>query len=104
MDEELQLTISCDTNVRLLEGEKKYKLHLPLDIPASVFWSIIVYDTLSNFIIHTDQPWPSVFSNEKNLACNNDGSIDVWFGPEPTNGKESNWIKTKPGKRWYMIL
>jgi len=104
MDEELQLTISCDTNGRLLEGEKKYRLHLPPDIPASVFWSIIIYDTLSRFIIHTDQPWPSVFSNKKNLACNNDGSIDVWFGPEPINVKESNWIKTKPGKRWYMIL
>jgi len=88
----------------MLEGEKKYKFHLPPDIPASDFWSILVYDLSSRLLIHTDQPWPSVFSNVKNLVYNSDGSVDVWFGPEIIKGKESNWIKTEPGKKWYMIL
>ena len=82
----------------LLEGGKKYKLHLPSDIPASDFWSIIVYDALSRLIIHTDQPWPSVFSTDKNLVFNDDGSVDVWFGPEYVKGKENNWVKTMPGE------
>jgi hypothetical protein len=104
MDKELQITISNDANGRLLDGEKNYKLHLPHDIPASDFWSIIVYDTLSRLIIHTDQSWPSVFSSDKNLIYNDDGSVDVWFGPETIKGKESNWVKTIPGKKWYMVL
>ena len=100
----MQITISYDSNRCLLEGGKNYKLHLPKDIPASDFWSVIVYDALNRLMIHTDQPWPSVFSSDKQLVCNNDNSVDVWFGPESINDKESNWVKTLPGNNWYMIL
>jgi len=96
--------ILYDSNGNLLEGGKKYQLHLSPDIPASDFWSIIVYDSLSRLIIHTGQPWPSVFSNKMSLIYNNDGSLDVWFCPDEVKGKESNWVKTIPGKKWYMIL
>jgi hypothetical protein len=101
---ELQLLLSYDSKDNLLEGGKKYKILLPPDIPASHFWSIIVYDNQNRLIIQTDQPWPSVHSNKKNLICNSDGSVDVWFGPEYIEGKESNCVKTIPGKQWYMIL
>jgi len=104
MTEEIQITISYDSKGHLLEGGKKYKLRLPPDIPASDFWSVIVYDHFSRLIIHTDQPWPSVFSTDKNLLINNDGSVDVWFGPEYITGKQGNCVKTIPGKQWYMIL
>jgi hypothetical protein len=104
VNDELQHIISYDSKGNLLEGGKKYKLHLPPDIPASDFWSIIVYDAHNQLIINTDQPWPSVFSSNKNLVFNNDNSVDVWLSPDPVNGKENNWIKIEPGKRWYMIL
>jgi hypothetical protein len=97
-------TISYDSEGNLLDGGKKYKLHLPSNIPASDFWSIIVYDSLSRLIIQNDQPWPSVFSNMTNLVYNSDGSVDAWFGPDVISGKESNWVKTIPGKKWYMLL
>jgi hypothetical protein len=102
--EELQHMISHDSKGNLLEGRKKYKLHLPTDIPASEFWSIIVYDLQSQLIIHNDQSWPSVYRTDENLIYNGDGSVDAWFGPEPVEGKEINWVKTIPGKQWYMIL
>jgi hypothetical protein len=102
--EELRHMIPYDSKGNLLEGEKKYKLHLPSDIPASDFWSILVYDSQSHLIIHTDQPWPSVYSSDINLFYNRDGSVDAWFGPEPFEAKEVNWVKTIPGKQWYMIL
>jgi hypothetical protein len=104
MEVELQHIISYDSKGNLLDGGKKYKLFLPPDIPASDFWSIIVYDPFSRLIIHTDQSWPSVFSTNKNLVFNNDCSVDVWFGPETGKGEDGNWIKTIPGKQWYMIL
>jgi hypothetical protein len=104
MQKEMQITISFDSKGHLLEGGKSYKLHLPKSIPASDFWSIIVYESLNRLMIHTSQPWPSVFSTDKNLVWNYDKSVDVYFGPDPVDGKETNWIKTEPGKQWYMIL
>ena len=101
---EMQHIISYDSKGRLLEGSKEYKLHLPSDIPASEFWSIVVYDSTNRSIISTDQSWPSVFNTSKNLVYNNDKSVDVWFGPNPFEGREKNWVKTIPDKNWYVIL
>jgi hypothetical protein len=35
---------------------------------------------------------------------NADGSYDIYFGPKAPKGKESNWIQTKPGKGFFVIL
>ena len=29
---------------------------------------------------------------------------NVWFGPEPPVGEESNWARTVPGKGWFTVL
>ena len=104
MEDELQYIVSFDSGGKPLEGGKNYKLHLQPDIPARNFWSVIVYDSQNRLMIHTDQLWPSVYSNSKNLIINHDGSVDVWFGPEIQAGKENNCIKTILGKGWTMIL
>jgi hypothetical protein len=104
LEKEIQHIILYDSHGNLLEGGKRYQLHLAANIPASDFWSIIVYDSLSRLIIHNDQPWPSIFRNKMNLVYNNDGSVDVWFGPSEIEEKESNWVKTIPGKKWYTLL
>jgi len=101
---EMQHIISYDCKGRLLEGRKEYRLNLPSDIPASKFWSVVVYDSTNHSIIRTDQSWPSVFNTSKNLFYNSDGSVDVFFGPKPFEGRENNWVKTIPGKNWYVIL
>ena len=102
--EEMQYQISSDGNGSQLEGGKNYKFHLPPNIPASNFWSIIVYDNQTHLMIKTDQPWPSVHSQCAKLIVNQDGSVDAWFGAKAPAGKENNWIKTIPGKNWNMIL
>jgi hypothetical protein len=103
--EDLNLhAVSSDVSGKQLKGGKNYRLHLPPDIPASNFWSVIVYDNETGLIIHADQPWPSVYSSSKKLLVNQDGSIDVWFGPKAPPGRENNWIQTIPGKGWYIIL
>jgi hypothetical protein len=104
MEEELQYIATYDANGKALDGSRNYKIHLPPDIPASNFWSVIVYDNQTRLIIRTDQPWPSVFSSSKKLVVNLDSSVDVWFGPKALHGNENNWIKTIPGKGWNMIL
>lgn len=104
MKSELSYISTFDSKGSPLDGCKTYKFHLPAYIPASNFWSVIVYDNLTHLIITTDQPWPSVHSQSKKLIVNLDGSIDVWFGPDVLPGKENNWVKTIPGKSWNMIL
>ncbi len=55
-------------------------------------------------MIQTDQLHPSVSSQQKDLTVNADGSVDIWFGPEAPEGKESNWVQTVPGQTWNAIL
>ena len=86
------------------DGGRTYRLTLPKDIPVKDFWSVIVYDTQTRSMLQTDQPAPSVSSQDKDVLINADGSVDVFFGPEAPAGFENNWIQTIPGKGWFMIL
>ena len=38
------------------------------------------------------------------MKAHADGSYDVFFGPEPPDGMENNWIQTVPGKGWATIF
>jgi hypothetical protein len=86
------------------DGGRTYRLHLPPNIPARDFWSIVVYDTQTRSMLTTDQQFPSISSHRPGVAINRDGSVDVYFGPKPLRGKKSNWIQTIPGKRWFFTL
>ena len=37
-----------DQDGRWLDGGKAYRLHVPADPPAKLFWSVTIYDTLQN--------------------------------------------------------
>ncbi len=95
---------AVDANNNPFDGGKNFKLHLPPNIPVKTFWSVIVYDTQTRSMLQTNQQYPSVSSQRKDLQVNADGSVDVWFGPKAPAGKESNWVQTIPGKAWFMIL
>ncbi len=86
-----------------LNGSKTYKLHLPPDIPVGNFWSVIVYDDQARSMVQTDQQFPSIGSQDKNLVVNADRSVDIYFGPKAP-GRKANWIQTVPGKGWNTIL
>jgi len=104
VEENVEYILSKDADGHTLSGDKNYLFHLPPNIPAKDYWSVIVYDNQTNFIIKNDQSWPSVFSTSKRLVVNQDGSIDVRFGPKAPTGKENNLIQTIPGKDWTMAL
>jgi hypothetical protein len=92
----------ADADGRPLDGTKNYELHLPPNIPVNNFWSVIVYDTQTRSQLQTDQNWPALSSQDEGLVLNEDGSADVYFGPEAPEGKENNWIQTVPGKGWFI--
>ena len=55
-------------------------------------------------MLQTDQQFPGIDSNEKDLVKNADGSYDIYFGPTaPAAGEEGNWLQTAPGKGWNML-
>jgi len=87
-----------------LDGAKSYRLHLPPNIPVKDFWSMILYSNQTRSMIQTDQRFPSVSSQDKDLLVNADGSVDLYFGPQAPAGKGNNWIQTVPGKGWNTIL
>jgi hypothetical protein len=103
MEDEVQYIASFDSCGNNLDGDKNYILHLPPDIPVKDFWSVIVHDKLTRLMIRTDQVWPSVYSSCEKLLVNQDSSVEVYFGVRYPDDKK-NWIKTIPGKSWYMIL
>ncbi len=45
-----------------------------------------------------------VASFTKGLEKNPDGSVDVYFGPKAPKGKETNWLPTVPGKKFFSIF
>jgi len=53
---------------------------------------------------YDNQDFPQVSSLDKGLAVNQDGSVDVYFGPKAPAGMEKNWIQTVPGKGWNMLF
>ena len=104
LNEIAQHIVTKDSASNTLTGGKNYRMRLSPDIPASNFWSVIVYSNETHLIIHTDQSWPSVYSSSKKLIVNQDGSVDIWFGPKAPAERENNWIQTTLGKGWNMIL
>jgi len=93
-----------DAKGQPLDGGKNYRLRLPPNIPIKEFWSVILYSNQTRSMIQTDQQFPSVGSQTKGLVVNQDGSVDLYFGPTTPTGMEKNWVQTVPGKGWNVIL
>ncbi|MEX1131887.1 MAG: DUF1214 domain-containing protein, partial [Flavobacteriales bacterium] len=95
---------TTDSKGNPLDGARTYKIQLPPSIPAKNFWSFVVYDNQSRSMLQTDQQFPSIGSQDKDIVINADGSVDVWFGPTAPKGHENNWIQTVPGRGWSVLL
>jgi hypothetical protein len=100
---QVYLESSKDSGGDWLDGSKSYKLTVPKDAPVAQFWSFTVYDNETRCFVDTGVP-PDRSSRDK-ITKNDDGSVDLYFGPTAPEGKpESNWIKTLPGKGWFTYF
>ena len=95
---------TSDSNGDILFGEKNYKVNIPADVPARDFWSIVVYDPQTRSELQSGQPYPSKNNKRDKLIYNGDGSVDLYFGPEPVKEFEANWTQTVPGKAWFVLF
>jgi hypothetical protein len=92
-----------DKDGNAYDGGKNYRLHVPPNPPVKQYWSVTVYDRKLHTLLR-DVKRASRASNASDVQKNEDGSVDVYFGPEPPPGKESNWVPTKPGQGFEFIF
>ena len=50
--------------------------------PVKNFWSVTVYDNQTCSMLQTNQQFPVIGSQNKELRVNADGSIGLYFGPK----------------------
>lgn len=86
-----------------LNGQNNYKLTLPPDIPAELFWSVTLYEAENASGLDNGQPFPSLGKLNKPTQ-DADGSTTLYFGPKAPKGSEGNWLATVPGRGFFAIL
>jgi len=91
-----------DSSGDFLQGSNSYRLHLPKDIPAHLFWSVTVYDPITGSGLDNGQPFPSINTMDR-PKLNTDGSTDIYFGPN-SPGDSKNWLRTNPDQGFFVIL
>jgi hypothetical protein len=89
-----------DHSCQPLEGGSNYRLHVPANVPVREFWSMTVYSLkTSGFFLNSTRL--TLSSLDKELQKNADGSVDIYIGPKPPAGQESNWLYTPAGQKWF---
>ncbi len=101
--DQIYLAAYHDSDHDWLDGKNSYRLHVLPDAPAAEFWSTTVYDVATRCLIDNEQRIADR-SSRMDLLVNEDGSIDIYYGPEAPEGKEQNWIPTVPGRAWFTYF
>jgi hypothetical protein len=93
-----------DSQGNPLSGTSSYKVTLPPEVPAKLFWSLTLYEAENASGLATDaRRFPSLGSRD-NPVENPDGTIDLYIGPAAPAGQETNWLATAPGRGFFAIL
>lgn len=93
-----------DAKGAFLSGSNTYKLHLPPNPPAKLFWAVTAYNITDGTMVEAPQLMPSINGFNK-VATNSDGSVDLWFGPsKPGDAPQTNWIQTVNGRNFLVAL
>lgn len=92
-----------DKDGKRLDGGTNYVFNVPADSPVKQFWSSLVYD-LDTAAFVKNTPKAGVSSLDTGLIQNEDGSVDVYLGPEVPAGKEANWAPTVAGRDYFLLF
>ena len=96
------LNVAKDKDGNWLDGGKNYKLTVPANVPVDMFWALTAYDMKTAGFIR-NAPSAGVSSLDKGFEVNKDGTVDVYIGPKAPKGKETNWVPTKKGHKFFMM-
>ena len=93
-----------DADGKPLSGDDSYKLTLPPNVPAALFWSLTLYEAENASGLATEaRRFPSLGSRDRPVK-NPDGTTDLYIGPKALDGKQANWLPTAPGRGFFAIL
>ncbi|WP_225923435.1 MULTISPECIES: DUF1254 domain-containing protein [Pseudomonas] len=93
-----------DKDGKFLEGSGTYKLRLPPNPPAALFWAVTAYNITDGTMPETKQLLPST-NGYYDIPKQADGSIEIWFGPEkPKDIADAAFIQTIPGRNFLIAL
>ncbi|WP_223217062.1 DUF1254 domain-containing protein [Rhizobium cauense] len=93
-----------DADGNFLNGSNAYKLHLPPNPPAALFWAVTAYNVTDGSMPETKQLLPSINAFYK-VKTNDDGSVDLYFGAtKPAEAPDSNWIQTVEGRDFIAAV
>lgn len=93
-----------DADGEFLNGSNTYKLHLPANPPAGLFWAVTAYNVTDGTMPETEQLLPST-NGYYDVPKNADGSIDIWFGPKQPKGvADAAFIQTVPERHFLAAL
>jgi hypothetical protein len=104
---QVYMTSKRDQNGNMLRADRNYMLHVPADVPVGQFWSVTLYSE------ETRRPYDNggseivdvtKGSRTESLQANDDGSVDLYFGPDAPDGLESNHFKTVGDDGWFVYF
>jgi len=91
-----------DSDGASLTGGQYYKFRVPANAPVKQFWSVMVYGAKN--AVYLEESERIGISSFDDLQRSQDGSVDIYFGPKPPQGKESNWLPTKNGEGYFLLF
>jgi hypothetical protein len=92
-----------DKEGNTLDGSKMYRLNVPANAPIRQYWSATLYDRETHALIR-EMSHAARSSQTQGLQVNENGSVDLYFGPTPPAGKESNWVPTDPKGEFEILF
>jgi hypothetical protein len=93
-----------DSDGEYLDGSNSYRLRVPQPVPATLFWSVTVYDAETRSAVRSEQGRAALRSLfELKAKIGGDKPIDLYFGPTSL-GDAQSWIETIPGKGWFVYF
>jgi hypothetical protein len=86
-----------------LSGVETYRLIVPANAPVELYWSATAYDRETHALVK-NVARSSRGSNVPEVQKNQDGSVEVYFGPKVPAGKDSNWVPTDPQRGFEVMM
>lgn len=104
---QIYLSAKRDKDGDFLKGGEHYRLRVPANAPYEQFWSLTPYSEHTRGLIKsgiTEFVDANRDSRDKRLKYNDDGSVDLYFGPNDSKVPEDRrgqWMKTVPDEGWF---
>jgi len=101
---QVYLETSKDKDGNWLDGGTTYHLRVPPNAPVKQFWSFTLYDNQTRGPVISPAGAADISSRKPDLVKNDDGSVDLYFGPTKPASANANYVQTVPGRGWFTYF